>query len=412
MLLLFYLSSGLFLGWSLGANDASNIFGTAVGTRMIRFRTAALVASICVILGATMSGFGTTETLGRLGSVNMIAGAFMVALSAAVSIFIMTRAGVPVSTSQAIVGAIVGWNFFAGKLTDYDALIKIALSWLAGPVLAAIFAIIIFWVLKKITRHLNLHMFRLDAYTRIGLLVIGAFGAYSLGANNIANVMGVFVPLQPLGSLTIGSFSLSGTQQLFILGGLAIALGIYTYSYKVMMTVGSGIVKLKPQSALVVVLSQAIVLFLFASRGLKATLESAGLPSFPLVPISSSQVVLGAVVGIGLMSGHSGINHKVLGKIFASWIVTPIIAALIGFVALFFLQNVFDQEVYQPETYSLNPAIIKTLDEEGIHLDETRFKTEYPNPLQFNRDLKRYGDFSEDERELIMEMTRIQSESD
>lgn len=112
------------------------------------------------------------------------------------------------------------------------------------------------------------------------------------------------------------------------------------------------------------------------------------------------------------MSGHSGINHKVLGKIFASWIVTPIIAALIGFVALFFLQNVFDQEVYQPETYSLNPAIIKTLDEEGIHLDETRFKTGYPNPLQFNRDLKRYGDFSEDERELIMEMTRIQSESD
>lgn len=43
---LFFLSSGLFLGWSLGANDASNIFGTAVGTKMLRFTTAAVIACI------------------------------------------------------------------------------------------------------------------------------------------------------------------------------------------------------------------------------------------------------------------------------------------------------------------------------------------------------------------------------
>ena len=47
-----FLSSGLFLGWSLGANDASNIFGTAVGTKMIKFRTAALISSVFVIIGA------------------------------------------------------------------------------------------------------------------------------------------------------------------------------------------------------------------------------------------------------------------------------------------------------------------------------------------------------------------------
>ena len=58
MEILFFLSSGLFLGWSLGANDAANVFGTAVGTRMVSFRAAAIVCSIFIILGATISGAG------------------------------------------------------------------------------------------------------------------------------------------------------------------------------------------------------------------------------------------------------------------------------------------------------------------------------------------------------------------
>ena len=84
MIIWFYLLSGLFLGWSLGANDAANVFGTAVGTRMVRFRTAAVVASIFVCLGALVSGSGVTGTLGKLGAVNAMAGSFTVALAAAV----------------------------------------------------------------------------------------------------------------------------------------------------------------------------------------------------------------------------------------------------------------------------------------------------------------------------------------
>ncbi|MGB1791576.1 MAG: hypothetical protein ACPHFX_04835, partial [Paracoccaceae bacterium] len=45
-LVLLFLSSGLFLGWALGANDAANVFGTAVGTRMVNFRTAAIICSV------------------------------------------------------------------------------------------------------------------------------------------------------------------------------------------------------------------------------------------------------------------------------------------------------------------------------------------------------------------------------
>jgi len=350
MLILLFLSSGLFLGWSLGANDASNIFGTAVGTRMVKFTTAAMVASVFVILGAVVSGAGTAHTLGKLGAVDMIAGAFIVALSAAATVFWMTKLSLPVSTSQAIVGAIIGWNLFAGQATDVSALTKIASTWVMSPILAAFFSLMFYLLLKKILQYWKIHIFRLDAYTRIGLILIGAFGAYSLGANNIGNVMGVFVPVAPFTELHVLGLRISGVEQLFLLGGIAIAVGVFTYSKRVMMTVGEGVVKLTPQSALIVVLSQAIVLFLFASKGLEAWLASHHLPTIPLVPVSSSQVVIGSVLGIGLAHGGRGIRFRVLGRIASGWVTTPIIAAVISFISLFFFQNVFDQEVVKHST--------------------------------------------------------------
>ena len=69
---LFFLSSGLFLGWALGANDAANVFGTAVGTRMVRFGTAAAICSVFVILGAVVGGSGAAQTLGKLGAINAL----------------------------------------------------------------------------------------------------------------------------------------------------------------------------------------------------------------------------------------------------------------------------------------------------------------------------------------------------
>jgi len=346
MILLIYLSSGLFLGWSLGANDASNIFGTAVATRMVKFRTAAIVTGIFLILGAVISGAGTSHTLGKLGSITMIAGAFMVALAAALTVFWMTKLKLPVSTSQAIVGAIVGWNLFAGISVDLNSLSKIAMTWVISPPLAAIISFLLYLLFRKIIKIMSIHMFRMDVYLRVGLILVGAFGAYSLGANNIANVVGVFMSAVPFSDINILGFTFNGTQQLFLLGGLAIASGVFTYSKNVMMTVGEGVVKLTPETALVVVLSQSIVLFLFASKGLEAWLMNHGLPTIPLVPLSSSQVVIGAVLGIGIAHGGKGIQYKLLAKIASGWISTPLIAAIITFISLFILQNVFSLKVY------------------------------------------------------------------
>ncbi len=342
-----FLSSGLFLGWSLGANDAANVFGTAVGTNMIKFRTAAIIGSIFVILGAVISGAGASHTLGKLGAINALPGSFIVAFAAALTVFWMTRMKLPVSTSQAIVGAIIGWNFFAGKATDLNSLTKIVTTWVLCPLLSALFSIMLYYLIKFLLRKSSIHMIRMDSYTRIALILTGAFGAYSLGANNIANVMGVFIPVSPFSGINIaGSFQLSGVQLLFLLGGIAISVGIITYSKRVMMTVGNNIFKLSPVTAFIVVLSSSLVLFLFASQGLKVWLIAHNLPSFPLVPVSSSQAVVGAVLGIGIAKSGKNIQFGTIGRIGAGWIATPIAAGLLSYILLFVMQNLFMQTVY------------------------------------------------------------------
>ncbi|MDA3814564.1 MAG: inorganic phosphate transporter [Candidatus Cloacimonetes bacterium] len=346
--IIFFLSSGLFLGWSLGANDAANIFGTAVGTKMIKFKTAALICSVFIIIGAVVSGAGASHTLGELGAVNQLAGAFIVALAAAITVLWMTKAGLPVSTSQAIVGAIIGWNFFSQTVTSISSLSKIVGTWIFSPLLSAIFAFLFFHIAKIIVERSKIHLLRLDSYTRIGLLIVGAFGSYSLGANNIGNVMGVFINSSPFQDITLaGLFHLSSIQQLFLLGGIAIAFGVFTYSKKVMMTVGSGIFKLSPVTAFVVVLASSITLFLFASQGLHNLLTSLHLPAIPLVPVSSSQAVVGAVMGISLAKGGRNLNFKKLGQISMGWVATPVASAILAYIALFFMQNVFMQIVFK-----------------------------------------------------------------
>ncbi len=346
---LFFLSSGLFLGWSLGANDASNIFGTAVGSKMVKFGTAAAISSVFVILGAVYGGQGGAETLGALGAVNALGGAFMVALSAAITVYWMAKIGMSVSTSQAIVGGIIGWNIYCGKTTDINVLSKICSTWILCPLITGFVAVLLYIAFKFIIKKFHIHLLRQDFYIRIGLIIAGALCAYSLGANNIANIMGVFADSSPFKSVNIGTYiHLSGVQILFLLGGISISVGIMTYSKKVILTVGNNLMKMTPLVALVVVLSQALTLFLFSSQSLQMFLISHNLPAFPLVPVSSTQAVIGAILGLGLLKGGRDINWNITLKLFLGWITTPLITTIICFISLFFLQNVFNITVYIP----------------------------------------------------------------
>ena len=364
---LIFLTSGLFLGWSLGANDAANVFGTAVGSRMVRFTTAALICGVFVVLGAFVSGTGAAQTLGKLGAVNALGGSFMAALAAGLTVYWMTKLGLPVSTSQAIIGSIIGWNLFSDSYTDISSLLKILSTWIICPLLSGVIAALLFTLAKIFVRKIGVGLIRMDGYTRLALILAGAFGAYSLGANNIANVMGVFVPVAPFPDLQFGQdFSVSSAQQLFLVGGLAIAVGVFTYSKRVMMTVGSELMTLTPLAAWVAVMSHSIVLFLFASERLEQLLANMSLPTIPLVPVSSSQAVVGAVIGIGMLQGGREIQWPRIYGIVRGWVITPVISCLLCFVGLYFLQNVFQQEVQRESNYLLSTRVLEKFQKEGI----------------------------------------------
>ena len=364
---LIFLTSGLFLGWSLGANDAANVFGTAVGSRMVRFTTAALICGVFVVLGAFVSGTGAAQTLGKLGSVNALGGSFMAALAAGLTVYWMTKLGLPVSTSQAIIGSIIGWNLFSDSYTDITSLLKILSTWIICPLLSAVIAALLFTLAKIFVRKIGVGLIRMDGYTRLALILAGAFGAYSLGANNIANVMGVFVPVAPFPDLQFGQdFNVSSAQQLFLVGGLAIAIGVFTYSKRVMMTVGSELMTLTPLAAWVAVMSHSIVLFLFASERLEQLLANMSLPTIPLVPVSSSQAVVGAVIGIGMLQGGREIQWPRIYGIVRGWVITPVSSCLLCFVGLYFLQNVFQQEVQRESNYLLSTRVLEKFQKEGI----------------------------------------------
>ena len=77
------------------------------------------------------------------------------------------------------------------------------------------------------------------------------------------------------------------------------------------------------------------------------------------MPVSSSQAIVGAVIGIGLLKGGRGIQWRILGRIGAGWVVTPLIAGVVCFVGLFVLQNVFDQEVYKEPSQALSKPVLE-----------------------------------------------------
>ena len=341
-----FLLSGIFLGWSLGANDGANIFGTAVGTRMVRFRTAAWVAAFFVVIGAVAGAHGTTRTLGRLGSIDAPAGAFVVALAAGLAVVLfLAKNSLPVSISQSIVGAIVGWNLFTGRPTDLLTLTTLLSSWIVSPALAGTVAALLFVGARAAIPRMKVHLLEVDAWMRAILIAVGAFAAFSLGQNAIANVMGVFVRVSPFPeAISFGRFRATSIEMLFFVGGLAIAAGIVTYSERVMVRLGAGLTSLSPLAALIVVFAASTSLFVFGSVSLQNFLRAHSLPGWPLVPISGSQAIVGAILGIALVR-RSGIRHRVLVNIAIGWVAAPLTALVFTVVGLFVFQNVFQLPV-------------------------------------------------------------------
>ena len=327
MFSLFQYFGGVFLGWSLGANDSANVFGTAVSSRMVSYKVAIWLTALFVIIGALLQGEAGIRTLSEdlkqkreitstSASVQSKASttskatkiAIIASFAAALTVTIMTLMKIPVSTSQAVVGAIIGIGMMEHNV-NLKGLGKVVACWIGTPIGGALFTLFFYWFFKKIIDKWQPSIFIYDPVMRGLLIICGCYGAYALGANNVANVSAVFVGKD---MLTV--------KQATLFGAISIAFGALTYSKAVMMTVGKGIVKLDAFSAFVCVLAHAVTVHIYAIIG---------------VPVSTSQAIVGAILGIGIIKGGQTVNFKTLRNVAAGWAATPFVAGIFSALGYF-----------------------------------------------------------------------------
>ena len=302
------LIGGVFLGWGLGSNDSANIFGTGVAARVLTYRTATILISIFVVVGALLEGYKSMGIVGEMSTMSHMT-AFVAAFAAGICVATFSYLSLPVATSQAIMGAILGIGLISG-IPDLTRLYKVVLCWVFTPIGAMVLGRVLYPILGNIFQKILADLQLRNIFIRWALLFAGCYGAYSLGANNVGNVTGVYV----------GSGLLTPLQASLV-GSLSIASGVLTYSKKVMNTVGKKIVELDGFSAFVSTFSAAITVHLFTQVG---------------VPVSTSQAVVGGVTGVGLVKGARTVSRKTLIEIAVGWVSTPVSSGVIAYVLMRF----------------------------------------------------------------------------
>jgi PiT family inorganic phosphate transporter len=309
--------AGAYVGWNIGANDAGNCIGTSVGSGLISYRHAILLVSVSAVAGALLQGGRVMETVGRgivISDLSSLA-VFATMISAGLFVTAATLLRLPVSTSQAIVGGLAGVGFAAGADVDTMRIASIAEVWVICPILVGLMAVAIYSASVFVLRRLRED----SVWQRIpnALLILSAcYISFSLGANHVGTAMG------PITNLGIQP------SWLALLGGVAVAAGAMTFGSRVTQTVGSGITPLGPVSAYSAQAAAAVAVHFFSIVG---------------IPVSTSQAIVGAVVGVGLVHGLRTVRKGRIAGIAVGWVATPTAAGLFSFGLYRLLALVFGE---------------------------------------------------------------------
>jgi PiT family inorganic phosphate transporter len=382
MVHLFWLAiiSGGFMAWAVGANDVANAMGTSVGSKIITIKQAILIAALFEGLGAMLSSGNVTGTIRNdiidihVYQDQMVLAQGMVAalFASATWLIIATTRGWPVSTTHSIVGALVGFglvtegadhiqwhniasigihwvvtpiisggiSWFSFKLiqrfvlTHYNPLMRVSVFFSVMMAIGAFFASLLFS--NFIFGH-HEYLFALSVACTAALLSYGlnysksdqilsyreqiqrtekVFGllalcsacamAYAHGANDVANAIGPMasvVDILQYGYIKQDSLPL----WLVFLGSCGVVLGLAMYGYKIISSVGSKITTLSPSRSFSAQFATSIVVLVASYLGM---------------PVSTTQTLVGAVLGVGLARGLAAVNLSVVLEIFMSWGVT------------------------------------------------------------------------------------------
>jgi len=372
---------GLYMTWGIGANDVANAMGTSVGSGAITVKQAIVIAAIFEFAGAFIAGGNVTSTI-RKGIIDptsianqpeiLVFGMLAALLAAGVWLMLASTRGWPVSTPHSIVGALVGFTV-AGIGVDavhWGKIGQIAASWVISPVLGGFLAYMLMMSIRKFIldtehpfesarrwgpvyvflvgfiislvtlfkglKHLNLEMTIPMSF--LAALVFGAFIA-AIGwvliqkvevdpeadrDYHFASVEKIFVPMMIFTACAM-AFAHGSNDVANGIGPLA-AVASIIIGYRVMQTIGTRITQLTP------------------SRGFCATLAAAAtvvLASRTGLPVSTTHIAVGAVVGVGMARGLDAIDLRVIGGIIVSWVITLPAGGILAALFFFTLKGMF-----------------------------------------------------------------------
>ena len=305
---------------------------------MLKWKTIATLLCVFIVIGAFLQGKAGLETLGSLTKQTNLS-AFISAFVAATTVLIMAgKFSLPASTSQAMLGAIIGIGVVnQGASYKLPHIVPhMMASWILTPVGCILITFIIYPLFAKIFQKMGIatangemdttadaaHQKRYTTILNAGVILAGCYGAYALGANNLANVTGVYY----------GEGNLLGNGYAAVwLGALSICLGVLTYGRqitdKVMKTVGKELVELTKFGSFLAVISMAIVMQIYAVIG---------------IPVSSAMALVGGTLAIGIFRKQiNKTSLRALRRTILGWIFTPIMGFVLSYVIYFVLKNFF-----------------------------------------------------------------------
>ena len=345
------------MGWSLGTNDAANAFGTAVATRVVSYRTAVSIIAVLVIVGAYTGGANNIDKVAELATSNQVIAsvdevteaidtganevlrlksaikAAIIFMCAALTVFAMSYLKFPVSANQSITGAIIGWGLFYADYSDPAVLAvnlpqigKFASTWVLNPLGAGIISFVLVYFANKFVSVKLTSLSSYDKIIKIGYLIAGAFASYSIGLNSSANVTALYYDAA-YAQTGIAANLLTDARLTATIGGIAIAVGVLTFSKRVMMTVGSSIAEITQIDGFIVIIAMALTVVIMGN--------------WMGIPVSTSQAVVGAVMGAGLTRGVKAVHFGVFKNIAIAWVSSPTVAGLMAYIIAFCTKGYF-----------------------------------------------------------------------
>lgn len=306
MILGLALAIGLFFAMNIGASGTAAAFGAAYGSGAIRQRPALLLCGVSALAGAVLAGRSVATTLGKgllPASLLPVTCAAVILGAACATLFIANLIGIPLSTSEVTVGAVVGTAMVLGH-PPWGKILFIVGTWVLIPILSFALA---YLLQRTLIRRLRPYLRERRRAMAILLTLGGCYEAFAAGANNVANAVG---PLIGAGLITMSTG--------IWVGGVAVALGALTLGRRVLNTNAKKITALDLPSGAIVSFTGATLVVIASLLGL---------------PTPMTQVTTVGIIGVGYANGGAAaLNPVTLRRLAAVWLVSPVLSLAISYL--------------------------------------------------------------------------------